>query len=55
MNRARPAAATGAMHVEERDAITLAQVCAIEAAQRTSDPIERAGGDMSGDDRIGHP
>ena len=54
MDRARATAATGTMHVEERDSISLAQNRSVDAADWTTDLIQRAGRNMSRNDRVWH-
>ena len=41
------------MHIEEHGTIALAQRLAIDAAQAAANRLEGAGGNMTGDDRVG--
>ena len=52
MHGAGPAAAAGAVHVEEHDAIAFPQGRAVESGERAADGVEDAGRDVARDDRI---
>ena len=54
MHGAGAATAARPVHVEEDRAIAFAQARSIEARQRTTDGLERPGGDVAGNDGIGH-